>query len=114
MEEEKQNKLKEEEIRTMRTWSEEESWQYAERYRGYRGDKRCRKCSWFGHMAHQCRRKEIDTERELRGGLEENKWEPLRCRVMICDEEREAAHSSRREAQQAVKCWGCGETEHRL
>jgi len=52
VEEEKQNKLKEEEIRTMRKWTEEESRRYVERFRGYRGDKRCRKCSWFGHMAH--------------------------------------------------------------
>ena len=33
MEEEKQNKLKEEEIRTMRTWSEEESRRYVEKFR---------------------------------------------------------------------------------
>ena len=38
----------------MRNWSEEESRQYVEIFREYRGDKRCRKCSWFGHMAHQC------------------------------------------------------------
>ena len=114
MEEEKQNKLKEEEIRIIRMWSEEESQWYVERFRGYRGDKRCKKCSWFGHMAHQCRRKEIEAKRELRGGLEENKWEPLRCRVMMCNEERKAACPSRREAQQAVKCWGCGEMGHCL
>ena len=52
VEEEKQNKLKEEEVRMMKTWSKEESRQYVEKFRGYRGDKRCRKCSWFGHMAH--------------------------------------------------------------
>ena len=72
-EEEKQNKLKEEEVRIMRTWSKEESRWYVKRFRGYRGDKRCRKCNWFGHMAHQCRRKEIEVEKELRGGLEENR-----------------------------------------
>jgi len=113
-EEEKQNKLKEEEVRTMRTWSKEKSWRYVERYRGYRGDKRCRKCSWFRHMAHQCRRKEIEAKREVRGGSEENRWEPLRCRVMRCDEEREAARSIRREAQQGMKYWGCGEVGHCL
>ena len=68
MEEEKQKKLEEGEVRTMSTWSEEESRQYVERFRGYRGDKRCRKCSWFGHMAHQCRREGIEAEREQRGG----------------------------------------------
>jgi len=45
IEEEKQRKLKEEEVRTMSTWGEKESRQYIERFRGYRGDKRCRKCS---------------------------------------------------------------------
>jgi len=108
IEEEKENKLKEEEIRTMGKWTEEESQRYVERFREYRGDKRCRKCSWFGHMAHQCKREEIEAEREQRGELQENRWELLRCRVMRCDEEREAAYSMRREAQRGVECWGCG------
>jgi len=113
-EEEKQTKLIEEELRMMRMWGEEESRQYVERFRGYRGDKRCKRCSWFGHMAYQCRREEIETEREQRGGSGENRWEPLRCRMMRCNEEREAARSIRSEVQQEVKCWGCGEAEHRL
>jgi len=83
----------------MRTWSEEESWQYVERFRGYKGDKRCRKCSWFRHMAHQCRREEIEAEREQRERWQENRWEPLKCRMMACKEERKAARSARREAQ---------------
>jgi len=66
MEEEKQNKLKEEEVRTMRTWSKEESRRYVKRFRG---DTRCRKCGWFGHMAHHCRRAEIEAEREQKGGV---------------------------------------------
>ena len=103
MEKEKQNKLKEEEVTMMRTWSEEESRQYVERFRGYRGDIRCRKYGWFGHMAHHCRREEIEAEREQRGGLQKNRWKLLECRVMRCDEEREAACSIRREAQQRVK-----------
>ena len=81
-EEEKQNKLREEEIRTMKTWNGEESRRYVERFRGYREDKRYRKCSWFGHMVHQCRREEIEAEREQREGLQENRWKPLECRVM--------------------------------
>jgi len=96
--------LKEEEVRIMRTWSEEESQQYVERFRGYRGDTRCRKCRWFGYMAHHCRRVEIEAEREQVGGLAENRWKPLECRVMRCDEEREAVCSMRREAQQEVRC----------
>ena len=106
--------MKEEEIRVMGTWSEEESQKYVERFRGYRGDMRCRKCGWFGHMAHYCRRMEIEAERELRGGLCENRWEPLRCRVMVCEEERMVAHSVKREVQQLVKCWGCREEGHCL
>jgi len=114
IEEEKQNKLKEEEVRTMSTWSEEESQRYVEKYRGYRGDRRCKKCSWFGHRAHQCRKEEVKAERELRGGSDENRWKPLECRVMRCDEEREVVCSMRREAQQGVECWGCREVGHRL
>ena len=65
-------------------------------------------------MAHHCRRIEIEAEREQRERLCENRWEPLRCRVMVCKEERRTAHSIRREVQQLVKCWGCGEEGHCL
>ena len=41
-------------------------------------------------MAHHCRRMEIEAEREQRGGSCENRWEPLRRRVMACEEERVA------------------------
>ena len=99
IEEEKQNKLREEKVRTMSMWSEEEKRQYVERFKEYRGDKRCKKCSWFRHMAHQCRREEVEAEREQRRGLQENRWKTLECRVMRCDEEREAVRSIRREAQ---------------
>ena len=44
----------------MRTWSEEKSQEYVERFRGYRGDTRCRKCRWFRHMTHHCKRMEIE------------------------------------------------------
>ena len=113
-EEKKQNELKEEEIRMMKMWSEEESQRYVERFRGYRGDTRCRKCGWFGHMVHYCRRAEIKAERKQKGGSDENRWEPLRCRVIACDEEKMAVRSIRREVQQLVRCWGCREEGHRL
>jgi len=73
VEEEKQDKLKKEEVRTMETWSEKKSRQYVERFKGYRGNKRCKRYSWFRYMAHQCKRKEIKAERELRGGSMENR-----------------------------------------
>ena len=69
-----------------------------EKFRGYRSDTRYRKCEWFGHMVHYCRRMEIDAEREQRVGSCENRWEPLRCRVMAYEEKRKAARSERREA----------------
>jgi len=72
-EEEKQKELKVEEVRRMGTWSKEESWRYVKRFRGYRGDRRCRECGWFGHMAYQCKREEIEAEREQRRGLQENR-----------------------------------------
>ena len=113
-EKEKQKELREEEVRIMRGWTKEESREYVERFRGHRRDKRCRKYGWFGHMAHHCRRVEIEAEKEQRGGSDENKWKLLKCRVMACDEERKAACSIRREAQQLVRCWGCREEGHRL
>jgi len=67
-----------------------------EKFRGYRGDTRCRKCGWFGHQAHHYRKEEIEDKREMNGGWYKNRWEPLRCRVMACEEEREVAHSTRR------------------
>jgi len=65
---------------------------------------RCRKCGWFGHMAHHYKRIKIKAEREQRGGLSANRWQPLRCRVIAYEEERKVACSERREAQQGVKC----------
>jgi len=52
--------------------------------------------------------------REQRGGLCENRWNTLRSRVIGCKEDKRIACSVRREAQQRVKFWGCGEVGHRL
>ena len=80
VEEEKQNKLKKEEIRVMRSWNEEKSQQYMERFRGYRGDTRCRKYRWFGHMAHLLatshEQQQCWTRRDLERGLGEGCHEP--------------------------------------
>jgi len=71
-----------------------------EKFRGYRRDRICRKYGWFRHMAQYCRKEEVKTKRELREGWFENRWELLKCRVMVCKEDWLAAHSKRREAQQ--------------
>jgi len=55
-EEENQKQLRKEEIRMMRGWNKKERQEYVERFRSYRGDTRYRKCGWFGHIAHYCRR----------------------------------------------------------
>jgi len=66
--------LRKEEIRTVRGWTKKESWEYMKRFRKYRGDTRCRKCGWFGHMVHHCKQEEVEAEREQRGGLSTNRW----------------------------------------
>ena len=48
-------------------------------------------------------------ERELREGFCQNWWSNLRSKIMSCEKDRKVAHSIRREAQQEVRCWGCGE-----
>ena len=42
------------------------------------------------------------------------RWQPLRSRVMACEEERRAVSSERREAQQGVEYWRCREKGHHL
>jgi len=90
--------MREKEIQSMKRWTEQESQEYVERFRGDRRDTRCRKCGWFGHMAYHYRREEIKAEREQRGRLFENRWEPLRCQVMACKEEKMVVCSVRKEA----------------
>jgi len=53
-------------------------------------------------------------EREQRGRLCRNRWNALRTRVMGYKEDRKEVCSIRREAQQGVRCWGCGELGHCL
>ena len=77
-----------------------------EKYRGYRGDRRCKRCSWFGHMAYNCQYEERLVAREQRRGLCNNRWNVLKSRVMGCKENRKVVHSEKREAQQGVRCWG--------
>ena len=65
-------------------------------------------------MARHCQYKERMRERDLREGFYQDQWNSLGSRVMSGEEDRKAAHSIRREVQQGVKCWGCGEEGHRL
>jgi len=88
--------------------------QQLEAFKGYRRDRRCRRCNWFGHMARHCQYEERMAEREQREELCRNRWNTLRTRVMGCEEDRKEVCSIRREAQQGVRCWGCGELGHCL
>jgi len=78
--------------------------QQLESYKGYRGDRRCKRCSWFGHLACNCEHEERVAAREQREELCGNRWNVLRSRVMGCEEDRRAVHSIRREVQQGMKC----------
>ena len=70
-------------------------------------------CGWFGHLARNCRNRELRTLREKRGDENKNRWEVLRSRVMRCGV-KSVAHPIKEKAQQQRRCWGCGEVGHRL
>jgi len=55
--------------------------EYFEMMRGKREDHRCKKCSWFGHMAYQCRKKEILEERRKKLSGRGNKFALLLSKV---------------------------------
>jgi len=83
-------------------------------YKGYRKDWRCKRCSWFGHLACNCEYEKRVAAREQREGLCSNRWSALKSRVMGCKKDRKVARSIRREAQQEMKCWGCRVVGHCL
>jgi len=85
---------------------------YIEMMRGRRGDRRCRRCGWFGHLARHCRQKEILAERR-RSEDEGNKFAPLLSKVCRRINGRIAARPYEGKAQPTM-CWGCGEEEHIL
>jgi len=81
--------------------------------RGRRGNHRCHKCRWFGHLACHCRQKEILEERKKKSGERGNKFVPLLSKVCRRMEEGNAARPYEGKAQ-PTRCWGCGKTGHVL
>jgi len=86
---------------------------FYEMCKGRRGDRRCFACSWFGHLARNCRNRDLVAVREKRGDENKNRWEALKSRVMRCDV-KSAAHPIKGNAQQEKRCWGCSEVGHCL
>jgi len=81
--------------------------------RGKRGDCRCCKCGWFGHLAYHCRHKEILAERWRKSGGGGNKFMPLLSKVYRRMEGGDASCPYKRKAQ-PTRCWGYGEVGHVL
>jgi len=65
--------------------------QQLEVYKGYRRDRRYKRYSWFGYLAHNCEYEERVAAREQREGLCNNRWSALKSKVMGCEENRKAA-----------------------
>ena len=86
---------------------------YIEMMRRGRGDRRCRKCGWFGHLAHYYRQIKIMTERRKKSEGGGNKFAPLLSKVCRRMEKGNAVHPYEGKAQ-PTKCWGCGEVGHVL
>ena len=86
---------------------------YIEMMRGRRGDQRCRKCGWFGHLARHCRQKEILAERRRKSEGGGNKFVPLLSKVCRRMEGGIAARPYEGKAQPTT-CWGCREVGHVL
>jgi len=86
---------------------------YIEMMRGRRGDRRCCKCGWFGHLARHCRQKEILAERKRKSENGDNKFAPLLSKVCRRMEGEIVVRPYEGKAQ-PMTCWGCGEVEHVL
>ena len=81
--------------------------------RGRRRDRCYKKCGWFGHMAYQCRRKEITEERRRKLSGRGSKFAPLLSKVCRRMEGENVACPYEGKVQ-PIRCWGCGEVEHVL
>jgi len=55
-----------------------------EMYKGYRGDRRCFICGWFGHLARNCKNRELMEARGTREEESKNRWEALKSCIMSC------------------------------
>jgi len=86
---------------------------YIEMMRRRRGNRRCRKCGWFGHMAHHCRQREILEERRRKSECEGNKFMPLLSKVCRRIEGGNTTCPYEGKAQ-PTRCWGCREVRHVL
>jgi len=86
---------------------------YIEMMRERRGDRRCRKCRWFGHLARHCRQKEILAERRRKLESRGNKFAPLLSKVYRRMEGEIAACPYEGKVQPTT-CWGYGEVGHIL
>ena len=83
-----------------------------EMYKRYQGDRRCFTCGWFGHLACNCRNREIMEARGTQGEESQNRWEALRSCVMSCGVEH-AVYLIKGEVQQYTRrCHGYGEAGH--
>jgi len=77
--------------------------QFYELCKGRQADRRCFSCGWFGHLAHNCKNRELRAMREKHGDKNKNRWEVLRSRVMRCGV-KSMAHPIKGNAQQERRC----------
>jgi len=89
------------------------TWAYIEVMRERRGDHRCCKCGWFGHLAHHCRQKEILEKRKRKSMGGGNKFALLLSKVCRRMEGGNAVRPYEGKAQ-PTRCWGCEEVGHVL
>jgi len=86
---------------------------YIKMMRGRRGNHRCHKCGWFGHLARHCRQKEILEERRRKSVGGDNKFAPLLNKV--CRRMKGEIVARLYEGKvQPMTCWGCREVGYVL
>ena len=98
---------------TIMPWLTMDGKQFYKLCKGRWADRRCFSCGWFGHLACNCRNRELRAIREKRSDKNKNRWEVLRSCVMRCGV-KSTVHPIKGNAQQGRKCWGCSEVGHYL